>query len=318
MAIETFLELYLSMVFTLDTLRINGDTKAEQLYHAVNNFERIVCTCIGCFLLSEVIPLSRLLQTPTLDFATAQRHVVKLDATLQEREADPRSFFKNLVYEQACEIAKELFVNPVLLRAHQRRLAKSMIETEDFYREVVVTPFLHELRFSINKRLSVFAQPRPQLLTQLRPEPIVIISSVAELYKGLKEKFGTRLPQPMQFYGGLERWEKESAALLDKPRYANKWLSEMIHDCDPTSYPTVHHLFIYLATLPVTTASTERSFRALKRIKACCRSTMTENRLNGLAAAFIHKKIDTEPERSFPSSFSSTHAGSTSVLSCIY
>lgn len=296
MAIETFLELYLPIVFTLDTLRINGDTKAEQLYHAVNSFEHIVCTCISCFLLSEITPLSRLLQTPTLDFATAQRHVVQLDATLQEREADPHSFFKNIVYEQACEIAKELFVNPVLPRAHQRRLAKSMIETEDFYGEKVFIPFLHELRFSINKRLTVFAQPRLQLLTQLRPERIAIISSVAELYKELKEKFGTRLPQPMQLYGELERWKKESVVLLDKSGYANKWLSEMIHDCDPTIYPNVHHLFIYLATLLVTTASAERSFSALKRIKTYCRSTMTENRLNGLAAAFIHKKVDIEPE----------------------
>ena len=194
MAIETFLELYLPVVFTLDSLRINGYTKAEQLYHAVNSFEHIVCTCIGCFLLSEITPLSRLLRKPTLDFATAQRHVVTLDATLQEREADPHLFFKNIVYEQACEIAKELFVTPVLRRAHQRRLAKSMIETQDFYREKVFIPFLHELRFSINKRLSVFAQPRLQLLPQLRPERIVILSSVAELYKELKEKFGARFP----------------------------------------------------------------------------------------------------------------------------
>ena len=98
----------------------------------------------------------------------------------------------------------------------------------------------------------------------------------------------------MQLY--MVSWKKESVALLDKPGYANKWLSEMIHDCDPTIYLDVHQLFIYLVTLPVTTTSVERSFSALKRIKTYCRSTMTENRLNGLAAAFIHKKVDIEPD----------------------
>lgn len=296
MAIETFLELYLPIVFTLDTLRTQRDTTAEHLYHAVTNFEHIVCTCIGCFVLSEVTPLSRLLQTPTLDFATAARFVAKLDATLQEREADSHGFFKNIVYAQACEIAKELFTTPALPRSHQRRLSKTAVEPEDFFRENVFVPFLHDLRVGVKERLSVLQQPRVQLLTQLRPERIVAVESIATLYKELRNLFEHRLPQPMQLFAELERWKKESTALLARPNYADKWLCDMLHDCDPTVYPNVHYLFIYLATLPVTTASAERSFSALKRIKTYCRSTMAENRLNGLAAAFIHKKIDLEPD----------------------
>ncbi|CAF4785475.1 unnamed protein product, partial [Rotaria sp. Silwood2] len=44
-------------------------------------------------------------------------------------------------------------------------------------------------------------------------------------------------------------------------------------------------------TLPVSTASPERSFSKLSTIKTYYRSTMKQNRLNGLAMAYIHQDI---------------------------
>ena len=41
--------------------------------------------------------------------------------------------------------------------------------------------------------------------------------------------------------------------------------------------------------LPITTATTERSFSALRRLKTYLRSTMKEDRLSGLALMDIHK-----------------------------
>jgi len=65
---------------------------------------------------------------------------------------------------------------------------------------------------------------------------------------------------------------------------------------DGILYPNVRYLLIFLATLPVSTASAERSFSQLSRIKSYCRSTMKQNRLNGLAAACIHKDLDINPD----------------------
>jgi len=44
------------------------------------------------------------------------------------------------------------------------------------------------------------------------------------------------------------------------------------------------------ATLPVTSATPERTFSTLKRLKTYLRSTMSEERLNGLALTNINKK----------------------------
>ena len=46
-----------------------------------------------------------------------------------------------------------------------------------------------------------------------------------------------------------------------------------------------------LLTVPVTVASTERRFSKLKLIKSYLRSTMSQERLNGLAMLSIEKQI---------------------------
>ena len=57
------------------------------------------------------------------------------------------------------------------------------------------------------------------------------------------------------------------------------------------TYPSLTILLRIFAALPVTTATAERSFSALKYIKNYLRSTMTEPRLNGLAHLFINRDI---------------------------
>ena len=119
--------------------------------------------------------------------------------------------------------------------------------------------------------------------------------STTELCKQLKEEFSNRLPYPMQLFSEIERWKKERMKLMEKPSYVHLWLHDLLLKCDHILYPNIHFLLVFLATLPVTTSSAERSFSALKRIKTFCRSTMVENRLNGLAAAFMHKRVSIDP-----------------------
>jgi hypothetical protein len=54
--------------------------------------------------------------------------------------------------------------------------------------------------------------------------------------------------------------------------------------------PNIKILLQLLATLPVTSFTPERTFSALNRLKNFLTSTMSENRLNGLAMANINKK----------------------------
>lgn len=49
-----------------------------------------------------------------------------------------------------------------------------------------------------------------------------------------------------------------------------------------------------IATITITTATPERTFSSLGRIKNYMRSTMSEDRLNDLAILYIHTPIDVD------------------------
>ena len=56
-------------------------------------------------------------------------------------------------------------------------------------------------------------------------------------------------------------------------------------------FPNAYVAYRILLTIPVTVASAERSFSKLKLIKTYLRSTMSQERLNGLAMLSIEKKV---------------------------
>ena len=62
------------------------------------------------------------------------------------------------------------------------------------------------------------------------------------------------------------------------------------------SFPNTCITYRILLTIPITIASTERSFSKLKLIKSYLRSTMSQERLSGLAILSIKKKIFEELE----------------------
>ena len=51
-----------------------------------------------------------------------------------------------------------------------------------------------------------------------------------------------------------------------------------------------------MATLPVTTATAERSFSTLRRLKTYLRNNMGETRLTGLALLNIYRNVDVNVE----------------------
>jgi regulator of replication initiation timing len=72
---------------------------------------------------------------------------------------------------------------------------------------------------------------------------------------------------------------------VNKPQIAIETLPYCIN-----IVPNIKLFLQIFTTLSVTTATLERTFSILKRLKTYRRSTMTENRLNGLALVNINKK----------------------------
>ncbi|CAF5203719.1 unnamed protein product [Rotaria magnacalcarata] len=118
-----------------------------------------------------------------------------------------------------------------------------------------------------NGRLSSLKCERIILLSKLRPE-LILRENSFELSKSLSKQFADRLPSPLQLNSELERWQKKCNDLLKmNEEWKKKWINELIKEADHVLFPNVRFLLIFLATLPVSTASAERSFSKLSSIK---------------------------------------------------
>ena len=70
---------------------------------------------------------------------------------------------------------------------------------------------------------------------------------------------------------------------------------EAMPDCSPQEFPAIHKVLSFFLTTPVGSVSCERSFSALRRLKLWTRSSMTEDRLSGIAMLLIHRGTDFIP-----------------------
>ena len=96
------------------------------------------------------------------------------------------------------------------------------------------------------------------------------------------------LPNPLSLDAELDLWEKYW--LTYKGCHPNS-VSETLKSMPHIIFPNLEVSLRILATLPVTSCECERSFSALRRLKNYNRSTMLEDRLNGLALMHNHQEI---------------------------
>lgn len=96
--------------------------------------------------------------------------------------------------------------------------------------------------------------------------------------------------------------EKVDNLLCEYQLWTKKWeeisddLNELnaiktLEKCDKQFFPLIYNLLKILATLPVSTASAERSFSTLKRLKTYLRNTIGQERLTGLTLLNIYRDI---------------------------
>ncbi len=85
------------------------------------------------------------------------------------------------------------------------------------------------------------------------------------------------------------RANTEEAKELDTPL-------KVLAAADGDFFPNIKQLFYVVSTLAVTSAECERSVSRLRHLKTYLRSTMLEERLNGLAMMYVHRDIPCLPE----------------------
>jgi hypothetical protein len=129
------------------------------------------------------------------------------------------------------------------------------------------------------------------LASKLMPNKIRTMTPI-EMAK-VFEWYSPDLPESPTFQMEIQRWKDFCDDLKDTP----KSLAESFVLSDPEYYPKFHEICHILLTMPVGSVPCARSFSALRRLKSWNRTTMTEDRLNGLALLHTHNNKDVDRVR---------------------
>lgn len=178
-----------------------------------------------------------------------------------------------------------------------------MNSAEEYYRVSIYTPLLDFVLSDLRERFSKETLDVFQLSIFI-PENIVKNSSGGndKSINFLLDRFGSVLDVDKSVASLLLRdelglWREKWIHEKERRKELSITALEILTMCDKDAFPLIHEFVLVLATLPVTNASAERSFSSLRRLKTYLRSTMTENRLLGLAIMHIHRHIPIDTEK---------------------
>jgi hypothetical protein len=106
-----------------------------------------------------------------------------------------------------------------------------------------------------------------------------------DTWNEVKREYHTVLPSPETADAEMEMWRHSAETITDID------ICQLLQHTE-VMFPNVHCIFTILLTMPVSTATPERTFSCMRRLKTYLRSSMTESRMNSLALMNIHHEID--------------------------
>lgn len=190
------------------------------------------------------------------------------------------------VYQNAADMFGGPLPMPRIAKRQQHRQNVPADSSEEYFRRVIWIPFLDDILSQLDQR---FLQHRDTAfrLSLLLPRSL---ENVHDAIRPLTDIYAEYLPETASAVEAeFERWKAKwtMRSVEDRPQTA----LDALRECDSVFFPCISILLRIFVTLPVTTMTAERSFSALKLLKTYLRSTMSSDRLNGLALMFIHPEI---------------------------
>lgn len=259
--------------------------------------------CQGNFLISLFVAekcfaitynLSIVLQKPDNDLISSYATIKEVTEIFQKmRETSDAKFSE--IFKRALDTAKELNIEinkPRLGRKQMHRDNTPSESVEDYYRKTVFIPFLDFLVQNMTDRFenhkNIISSLHSILPKNVETSSIENIMQCVEFYSSDINVLPNILKGEIEMW--LEKWLSTDAK--ERPTSAIESLTK----CETSNYPNVKKLLKILSTLPISTATPERTFSTLRRLKTYLRNTMTNSRLSGLALLNIHRELEVNPE----------------------
>ena len=301
-AFDAILKNYTVICNVLDEISTQSNTeasrKASGMLASMEKFATLFGLKLAFLVFSATEQLSRTLQSADINAQEATRAACQAVRFLERQRSDP-SFA--VFYHGATEAAKDLTEVPTLPR--QRQVPKKLeggapshrfLQPDDYFRQQYFE-VLDMLIGELNRR---FNQDSFQILEEMERVLIESCNGVAiqpsENFKSLYAsdlKFD-RLVVQLSMLPDLVRTTNEKYQLGIKKVTSIGTLCQLMSVCSlaKTMLSEVDRLLRIYLTVPMTSATAERTFSTLRRVKSYLRSTMTQKRLNHVILLHTHKQ----------------------------
>ena len=173
-------------------------------------------------------------------------------------------------------------------RKQTKRANTPASSPSEYYRRVISIPLLDHLITELNNRFSEHSERAVKILTLLPPSIFEMEGTLKEEHiSGFLSLYRSELPSPSTLNTELHCWSMKWKRDKQTSERCNT-VVKTLEKTDPDFFPNIYVLLRIAATHPVTSCACERSISRLRLVKTALRSSMTEERLNGLALLYVH------------------------------
>jgi len=303
-SVIVFIELLKAVIDCLETISEwrdrDSSSGASQLLSSVMQSQFLVSIHVVAKIFAVNIGLCRFLQKENVDLLEALNCADSVLAIVQEMRENADSVFAQL-FATVAALCSDIDVELVKPRVTKRQTCRNNFPAEtpeEYFRAAVFIPFADSFCVQLQDRLlkhrnvlSNFMCLLPDNLSVSLEKPtadqLTAVQRLAETYAVDVQCSSDVVAAE------LHLWYRQVAALEKPPKNA----VDGFVLCNGDLLPSIKKLLQVMATLPVTTCNSERSFSSLRRIKTYLRSTMGVDRLNGLAVLNIHRDIRVSSEQ---------------------
>ncbi|XP_029348102.1 52 kDa repressor of the inhibitor of the protein kinase-like [Acyrthosiphon pisum] len=297
-SIRTFIDLQEAIVSSLEMMTewVDKETssKATQLLLSLRDTTFNVSLLVIDEIFKHSYVLCKALQRDNIDLIEAMNLAEDLTKEVKRMRQNSDEVFSNIfmTLEEKSKLLNFDIHIPRICKRQTNRYNISTDSAEEYYRISIFTPFLDYFIDQMNTRFI---------------EHQTILKGFQSLFDNDLDKDRNDILELLHFYKESDDLSDSDIVISELKMWKNvlnrieneqkpKRAIEFLKLCDEDLFPNVYKLLKIVCILPVTTCTSERSFSSLRRLKTYLRSTMTENRLNGLAMLSIHREELITPE----------------------
>uniref|UniRef100_H2Z3V3 TTF-type domain-containing protein n=1 Tax=Ciona savignyi TaxID=51511 RepID=H2Z3V3_CIOSA len=301
-ALRTFLDIQMPLLSTLSRLQRGVDDigdpssrhKAQSFYQYFGSLDTVVTALSMRHILSMTTPLHTELQRPYLDLLKASEMIVGLKDQMKHLVSAKCNVFQEIYSKSTQNLASHI-------RDERMRTTRGQtVQRSENDHKAIFDTMVMKLISLLDTRFS-----------SQTCEPLSSLSALCSLFATERDIYFQCFPESESSVHSKLSWlavffhldacdvicQFDLVCRLFHTKSVNvnniKMLAKIATQMKlANSYPEITKLFLIAATLPVTSASAERSFSKLKLIKTSHRSTMGQEFLNQTTLLSCNRDID--------------------------